>query len=257
MLHSASAVPAGLICVSFSSHIENDKIAQQRMKVASMKHHHERYHLSWQPEYREPTRLWGNRAVIFVIVVLLHVGFGYALHRGLATPLMQVVILPIIVQQIDKPLVREKLTIAAPKIDRVEPYVPVPEYVAVNAPVETDAITAQSVSAAPPGPAMVPTATLRSGARVDPRHPLRIGEEYYPDASKRIGEEGACRVQLHVKTDGFIADPVIVESSGFARLDGACLAGVIGQRMLPATEDGKPIEALTVIRIRWALRKRR
>jgi hypothetical protein len=40
-------------------------------------------------------------------------------------------------------------------------------------------------------------------------------------------------------------------------LDDACLKGVIGQRMLPATENGKPVESVIVIRIRWALRKNR
>ena len=40
---------------------------------------------------------------------------------------------------------------------------------------------------------------------------------------------------------------------GFPRLDEACLKGVHGQRMLPATEEGKPIEKTASLPIVWKL----
>lgn len=203
-------------------------------------------------------RMIGRRGMTGLIVGLLHLGFGYVLYRGLMAPPAPIVVPPIIIQQIDKPPAREKLTTPSPKVEQVQPYVPIPEYVDVNAPVETNAITVQSVTAVTaPEPTVVQTPISRTGASVDPRNPLHIGEEYYPDASKRASEEGACRVQLRVKADGFIGDATIVASSGFPRLDDACLKGVAGQKMLPATENGKPVESVTVIRIRWALRKGR
>ena len=88
---------------------------------------------------------------------------------------------------------------------------------------------------------------------MDPKHPLKIGEDYYPDASKRASEEGRCIVQMTVAADGRITNESIQQSSGFPRLDDACLKGVHGQRMKPATEDGKPVEKTASMPIVWKL----
>jgi len=88
---------------------------------------------------------------------------------------------------------------------------------------------------------------------MDPGHPLRIGKDYYPDASVRANEMGRCVVQVTVAADGRIIAAAIQNGSGFDRLDQACLNGVKGQRMLPATEDGKPIEGTVSIPITWNL----
>jgi protein TonB len=82
---------------------------------------------------------------------------------------------------------------------------------------------------------------------------LHIGEEYYPDASKRANEEGRCIVTITVAADGRISNESIQTSSGFPRLDEACLKGVRGQRMLPATEEGKPVEKTVNLPIVWKL----
>jgi len=108
---------------------------------------------------------------------------------------------------------------------------------------------------APAAPVQAPPAPPRPGTNVgqDPRHPLKIGEDYYPDASKRANEEGRCIVSITVAADGRITNEAIQTSSGFPRLDEACLKGVHGQRMKPATEDGKPIEKTVSIPIVWKL----
>jgi protein TonB len=101
------------------------------------------------------------------------------------------------------------------------------------------------VQAPPPKPG--------TSIKPDPKHPLKIGEDYYPDASKRANEEGRCIVLMTVAADGRITNESIQTSSGFPRLDEACLKGVHGQRMLPATEDGKPVEKTVSIPIVWKL----
>jgi protein TonB len=88
---------------------------------------------------------------------------------------------------------------------------------------------------------------------MDPKHPFKIGEEYYPDASKRANEEGRCIVLAHVDAKGNILDAQIQTSSGFPRLDEACLKGVKGQRALPGMEDGKPVEGQFAFAIVWKL----
>jgi protein TonB len=60
-------------------------------------------------------------------------------------------------------------------------------------------------------------------------------------------------VQVTVAADGRIIASALEIRSGFARLDQACLNSVKGQRMLPATEDGKPIESTVSIPILWNL----
>jgi protein TonB len=88
---------------------------------------------------------------------------------------------------------------------------------------------------------------------MDPKHPLKIGEDYYPDASKRANEEGRCVVLITVSVDGRISNESIQTSSGFPRLDEACLKAVHGQRMIATTEDGKPVEKTTLLPIAWKL----
>ena len=84
---------------------------------------------------------------------------------------------------------------------------------------------------------------------------LKIGEDYYPDASKRAGEEGRCIVTITVAADGRITNAAIQTSSGFPRLDEACLKAVKDQRVKPATEDGKPVETTAALPIVWKLTK--
>ena len=62
-------------------------------------------------------------------------------------------------------------------------------------------------------------------------------------------------MQVTVAADGRITNETIQQSSGFPRLDEACLKGVHGQRMKPATEDGKPIEKTASLPIVWKLTK--
>jgi protein TonB len=159
------------------------------------------------------------------------------------------------IAQIDKQKEVDKPPPPPPKLEEIKPYVPPPEFVDIQAPqVETTAITQTTQVNRPPPPVAV-AAPPKPGTpiRPDPKHPLRIGEDYYPDASKRANEEGRCIVLMTVSADGRITNESIQTSSGFPRLDEACLKGVHGQRMLPATEEGKPVEKTVSIPIVWKL----
>mgnify|MGYP001163335013 CR=1 FL=1 len=209
--------------------------------------------------YEEPSLFSGKRGIVFLLVVLFHVVLGYALATGLGARVMQVIIPPVQIAQIDKPKVDDKPPPPPPKIEEVKPFVPAPEVVNIQADLApTNAITSTTtVRQAPPPVAAAPKAVKRTSLRPDPRHPLKIGEDYYPDASKRNNEEGTCRVQLKVAASGLIQDAKIIQSSGYPRLDEACLKAVNGQRMLPATEDGKPVETEAVLPITWKLKTER
>jgi protein TonB len=205
-------------------------------------------------QYQQPSLFSGRRGAALVAVIVLHIFLVWGFYTGLAGKLAQKIIPPVEVAQIEKPKEVDKPPPPPPKLDEIKPYVPPPEFVSIQqeAP-QTNAITqttqVQKVVAAPPPPA--PKAG--TGIRMDPKHPLKIGEDYYPDASRRAGEEGRCIVEVTVAVDGRITAEKIQTSSGFPRLDDACLKGVHGQRVIPATEDGKPVEKTVAIPIVWKL----
>jgi protein TonB len=206
--------------------------------------------------YEEPSMFSGKKGAILIVVLLLHVIVGYGFYSGLARRIAQTIIPPVEIAQIDKPKADDKPPPPPPKLEEIKPYVPPPEFVDIQAPQEANnnAIT-QTSQVSTPAPVAAPTVQHTfTPVKGDPNHPLHIGEDYYPDASKRAGEEGTCKVKITVGADGKINDASIETSSGFPRLDEACLKGVRGQRMKPALQDGKPIEYQGVLPITWKLK---
>jgi protein TonB len=210
-------------------------------------------------KYEQPSMFSGKRGVAFGIVILLHIIVGYGFYTGLAQHFIQKVIPPVEVTEIDKPKVEDKPPPPPPKIETPKVYVPPPEFVPVQEPQAEAPVISQTTTTPTPAPVAAPAPPApvvhsRTNPKFDPRHPLKIGEDYYPDASKRANEEGTCYVKVTVAPDGRITNESIEKSSGFPRLDDACLKGVRGQRLIPATEDGKPVELTTVVPITWKLR---
>src|ERR1700684_3873454 len=143
-------------------------------------------------KYEEPSLFSGRRGAALLAVLILHVGIVWAFYTGLAGKLVQKIIPPVEIAQIDKPKDIDKPPPPPPKLEEVKPYVPPPEFVDIQAPqVETTAITqttqvirptAAPVVAAPPAPG--------TPVRPDPKHPLKIGAEYYLEAYTRAHGEG-------------------------------------------------------------------
>jgi protein TonB len=206
--------------------------------------------------YEQPSLFSGKRGVALIVVILIHVVMVYGFYTGLAGQLVQKIIPPVEIAQIEKPKDVDKPPPPPPKLEEIKPYVPPPEFVDIQAaPPETNAISVVTQVKTPP-PAPVVAAPVQHnivGAKMDPKHPFHIGEEYYPDASKRAGEEGRCIVLAHVAANGNILEATIQTSSGFPRLDDACLKGVKGQKALPGMEDGKPVEGHFAFAIVWKL----
>jgi protein TonB len=209
-------------------------------------------------KYEEPSIFSGPRGAALIAVIILHIGIVWAFYTGLAGKLVQKIIPPVEIAQIDKPKDVDKPPPPPPKLEEVKPFVPPPEFVDIQAaPQQTNAITETTQVQRAPAPvaAPAPVQHARTQIAMDPKHPLKIGEEYYPDASKRAGEEGRCIVTITVAADGRITNAAIQTSSGFPRLDEACLKGVKDQRVKPATEDGKPVETTIGLPIVWKLTK--
>jgi periplasmic protein TonB len=208
-------------------------------------------------KYEEPSMFSGRRGAAFVAVIALHVLIVWAFVSGLAGKLVQKIIPPVEIAQIEKPKDIDKPPPPPPKLEEVKPFVPPPEFVDIQAPQqETTAITQTTQVQAPVAPIVQAPAPVQhsvTSPKMDPRHPFKIGEDYYPDASKRANEEGSCILLMKVAASGQVLDATVQSSSGFPRLDDACLKGVKGQKMTPASEDGKPVEGTFPFKITWKL----
>jgi TonB family protein len=109
----------------------------------------------------------------------------------------------------------------------------------------------------PPAPALPPIATTSpvsiTAPMQDPNHPLHLGQEYYPIESRRHQEGGTCVVRLLVDVNGYIRATQLLSSTGFERLNAACLSSFTDGRMIPATQEGKPITSWYNLRVNWRL----
>ncbi|MGD0502110.1 MAG: energy transducer TonB [Steroidobacteraceae bacterium] len=206
--------------------------------------------------YEQPSLFSGTRGIALIAVIILHIFVGWAFYTGLAGKLIQKITPPVEIAQIDKPKEVDKPPPPPPKLEEIKPFVPPPEFVDIQAPQQqTNAISQTTQVQRAPAPVAAPVQHAHTPIGQDPKHPLHIGEDYYPDASKRAGEEGRCIVTMTVAADGRITNETIQQTSGFPRLDEACLKGVHGQHMKPATEDGKPVETTVSLPIVWKLTK--
>src|ERR1700710_85212 len=104
-------------------------------------------------KYEEPSLFSGRRGAAFVAVIILHVGIVWAFYVGLAGKLIQTIIPPVEIAQIDKQKEVDKPPPPPPKLEENKPYVPPPEFVHTQATwVETTAITQTTQVNRPPPP---------------------------------------------------------------------------------------------------------
>ncbi|HTD74046.1 MAG TPA: TonB family protein [Steroidobacteraceae bacterium] len=200
-----------------------------------------------------------KQGAVFGAVVLLHLLLSYALYAGLAQKIVRVLApAPLNVREIVQP--REAARIEPTVVEWSKPtlYVPPqPDPVIAREPDPDTRLAGTSPEkTAPEGTTAQPRTKVEIGIRQDPKHPLKIGSDFYPDGSVRAGEQGRCVVQITVDTGGQVTHASLQSTTGFRRLDDACLNAVRGVRLLPATEDGKPVEKTTALPIVWTLHQR-
>src|ERR1700722_1633534 len=69
--------------------------------------------------------------------------------------------------------------------------------------------------------------------KVDPNNRPRIGKKYYPAESMRLQEEGVCVVKVTVSAHGEVHPLELTHSTGYPRLDQACLEAFTDGGLLP------------------------
>jgi periplasmic protein TonB len=186
-----------------------------------------------------------RRTLVFVLIVLLHVGMVWALNSGLSQRVVQVVLGPIETRMIDEaPKVDEPPPPPPPKIETPPPFVPPPE-VAIDIPMDVAPATAitqtttQKPVAQPPIQPKAP-AVPTTAPKVDPRRPPTKPD--YPASSRRAGEAGTVVLDLYILPNGRVGDAKVQKSSGFPRLDEAAVKEAKRSwRFKPGTENGQPV----------------
>jgi protein TonB len=188
--------------------------------------------------------LMSRRGLVFVVILVLHAGFFYAINSGLSKSVIDVVFGPIQTKIIEEQKVEAKEP-PPPPPDILPPppdYVPPPDLaIEAEAAVQNNAIqaiqTQKAVAAPPPAP---PAPKPGTPAHSDPKHPATQPE--YPPTSRRLGEAGTVTLQIYVLDNGKVGDAKILKSSGFERLDEAAVREAKrAWKFVPATEEGKPI----------------
>lgn len=202
----------------------------------------------------------GRKGSVLGGVVLLHLWVGYGMYTGLAQKLVHGGIPPPLdVHMAVAPPETTKIKPTAPEWSKPAIFVPpLPDPVMAREPDADTGIVTAPIDAQPPEglPAGQARAKVETRVQQDSRHPLKIGSDFYPDGAIRAGEQGKCVVQITVSVAGLVTAASIQSSSGFRRLDDACLNAIRGARLLPATEDGKPVEKTASMPIVWTLKGR-
>jgi len=186
-----------------------------------------------------------RRTLVFLLIVLLHIGMVWALNSGLSQRVVQVVLGPIETRMIDEaPKVDEPPPPPPPKIETPPPFVPPPE-VAIDIPMDVAPATAitqtttQKPVAQPPIQPKAP-AVASTAPKVDPKRPPTKPD--YPASSRRAGEAGTVVLDLYILPNGRVGDAKVQKSSGFPRLDEAAVKEAKRSwRFTPGTENGQPV----------------
>ncbi|HEY0683797.1 MAG TPA: energy transducer TonB [Steroidobacter sp.] len=187
------------------------------------------------------------RGWVMAIIVLLHVGFFWALSSGLTPSIMKVFIpeAPVLLPPPVQPTPQKRVEIKEPVIDRTQL---TPTYVkpVIDFPVDTPAETPTIFAPEPTVPGdftdagsnVAPTPVV-----VEPRVDSRRGlsEPVYPSQVIREGGEGTVVLSIYILADGRVGEVKLVSSSGYSKLDESAMREAKRWRFVPGTSDGTPV----------------
>jgi periplasmic protein TonB len=180
------------------------------------------------------------RSWVLALIVLLHVGFFWALSNGLSIGSFVEMPRRTVIDNLPVP---SKPTPPARVIDDVpirhaytpRPAQPRPQFE------EEKGTSIEQVVDAPPlverGPAVAPTPVVVE-PEVDPR--TGLSEPLYPSQEIRMGHAGAVVLLVEVLPNGRVGEVRLHQSSGFPRLDDSAIREARRWRLRPGARDGVP-----------------
>lgn len=198
-----------------------------------------------------------RRTAVFVAIIILHVGFFYALKAGLVRAGLKLVQDFSIIDLPPPPPPPEDMDEPPPPppVDIPPPTVPPPLIDLPTFEGPTTAITARVSEAPPPRAAPPPRQVQITPPRIKARGD-RIAaaiNSCYPSASRRLSEEGRVVVTITIDAAGKAGAMSVAQSSGFERLDGAAECVVRRLPFDPGKRDGQPVEAQATLPIVFKL----
>jgi protein TonB len=190
---------------------------------------------------------WNSpRAWALAIIVLLHLGFFWALTNGMTQTLMKVFVPepPKYLPLPDQPTPTKPYEPKDPLIQAQQPkptYVLPPIDVFVE-PTDSGLIVNDEPTVPDdfvgPGSATEPLPKV-----VEPRIDSRRGltEPYYPPAEIRAGAEGTVVLSIYILADGRVGEVRLITSSGHEGLDKSAMREAKKWRFVAGTSDGQPM----------------
>ena len=228
-----------------------------------------------------------QKLTIVLTVVLLHVGFVWAVVSGLMAPHVKLVIPVVMLSQSIEPPKPKEVKPAPPPAAQIAPApattqvkkaiaqlllvaATAPPAIAYPAPLANapvaNAATANataSISTQQPAPATIaaPAAAAPgvAAAQLIVQLPssnadyLQNPLPAYPPISRRLNEQGRTMLRVLIGADGKPQATEIAKSSGFARLDDAALATVMRWRFVPGKRGGVAEAMWFNVPINWVL----
>ena len=212
-----------------------------------------------------------RNAVIALAVVILHLGFIWALQSGLLLRTAELIVPAEVLSQFIEP--------PAPKAEPLPPAPPSPPAqkknvakaaktpvqqqqrpLAVADPTPAPDAPTDVATPTPPAPVAAPIAQA-APATAPPAMQLPSSDaDYlqnpkpaYPPLSKRLGEQGKVIVRVLIGIDGVAHKAEIRQSSGFDRLDQAALNTVLKWRYVPGKRGGTAEEMWFNVPINFVL----
>ena len=224
-----------------------------------------------------PVPTTSRNAAIVLTVVVLHVGFIWALYSGLLMRAVELVVpVTVIAQFIEPPQPKVAPALPTPPPPRpnkpqVKPVVlkttalaaPLP--IAIKDPTPAENAPTGVIT---PQPAPAPVAATGAAAHLSGLSPqassavqlpssdadyLQNPRPPYPAISRRLNEQGKTTVRVLIGADGQPQRAEIAKSSGFTRLDEAAVTTVMRWRFVPGKRGGVAEAMWFNVPINWVL----
>jgi protein TonB len=190
---------------------------------------------------------WSSpRGWALAIIVLLHLGFFWALTNGLS------IRMPSILRTTTELVSIDPQPVKPPPVAPIEDFRPpnTQQLVTVVPPVIDIPTTEEQPETIYVPPSTQP-GTFRETGGVSPPVPVMIepkidtrrglSEPPYPASEIRQGHEGTVVLSLHILADGRVGEVKLERSSGYQKLDDSAMREAKRWRFIPGTSDGSPL----------------
>lgn len=185
------------------------------------------------------------RSWAMAIIVLLHLGFFWALTNGLSRNITTVF-------DPEPPVFLPEVTKPAPPEPRKLEYVVEPKEIPVVHRLRPVEIVDDFDTDAPRvDPAPTPTTPFTDTGDVSPPQPVVVepridarrglSEPAYPSGEIRLEHEGTVLLSVHILANGRVGAVKLEKSSGYPKLDESALREAKVWRFQPGTRDGVPV----------------